>query len=235
MALRLSGLVGSVKRALVGIEGRVTRSEIYLTNLGTGEIIQLCMTPEVVKARSETNFRTYNVIERGEIKMPKGEHLTTLSWSGILPGANILLSSFVTLAAWQPPRELVADLTRWRQDGDKLKVLITQTPINLDVFIKNFDYEMSGGQGNIKYTLDLVVAKEIRVMTVEEADARRRAGQELRSRVSLKSKTGVMLGKVNNVWSAAQILLGNGGSWQELAERNGISDGAEPNREMIWG
>lgn len=233
MALKLSGLFQTAKRALISVEGRVTRSEVYLTNAATDEVIQLCMTPEVVKAKTEANFRSYNIVEQGEIKFPKGEKLTVVSWSGILPGANILLSNFVTLSAWQPPREIVSDLKRWREDGDKVRVLITQTPINLDVFIKSFDYEMSGGQGNIKYSLELIAAKELRVMTVAESEAARE--QELRTRSALKSKTGSRISKWNNIWEAAQIMLGNGGDWGRLAERNGIGDPADPNRTIIWG
>ena len=243
MALKLSGLVGSIKKAVVGLEGRVTKSHFYLTNTTTGEMIQLCMTPEEFKVKTSANFRSYNVIEKGEVKIPKGERLTELSWSGILPGANILLYNFVFHSAWQSPRELVKDLERWRESGDKIRVLITQTPVNLDVYIKNFDTSYSGGQGNIKYELDMIAAKEMQVMTVEEADARKQEQQlqeqqELQRRAAKKAKTGCLINQINNIWDAAQILRGNGGDWQEIAERNGIT--GDPSEKLkpdavIWG
>ena len=240
MAMKLSRIFSTAKKAIIGLEGRVTRSEFYLTNLTNTERIQLCMTPEEVKARTETNFRTYNIIEKGEIKFPKGEKLTSLSWNGILPGANILASSFVTHTAWESPRELVKAISRWREAGDKIKVLITQTPINMDVYIKDFDYELSGGQGNIKYSLNLIAAKEIKVMTVEEADKARQAAkeqsaQELKNRAAMKSRTGARISKLNNIWSITQLLRGNGGDWQQIAAANSIGDPTDlSGRDIIW-
>lgn len=243
MALKLSGLVGSIKKAVVGLEGRVTKSHFYLTNTESGEMIQLCMPPEEFKVKTSANFRSYNVIEKGEVKIPKGERLTELSWSGILPGANILLYNFVFHAAWQSPRELVKELERWREKGEKIRVLITQTPVNLDVYIKNFDTSYSGGQGNIKYELDLIAAKEMQVLTVEEADARKQQQQlqeqqELQRRATNKARTGCLINQINNIWDATQILRGNGGDWQEIAERNGLG-GKDPTDltgyEVIWG
>ena len=35
-------------------------------------------------------FRSFNAIEKGEVKIPKGEELAGVSWNGILPGENSL-------------------------------------------------------------------------------------------------------------------------------------------------
>lgn len=43
MALQLSGLVKEAKKAVIGLNGRVTRSAFYLTNLTTSEAITLCI------------------------------------------------------------------------------------------------------------------------------------------------------------------------------------------------
>ena len=138
MAFALSGLVKTAQKAIIRLNGRVKRSVFYLTNLATGEKITLCMAPEEVKAQTESNFRTWNIIEKGQVSLPKGERLTQISWQGILPGANILVHNFVKLAAWEKPKEIVKTLTEWRESGDKIKVLITQTPINMSVYIKSF-------------------------------------------------------------------------------------------------
>lgn len=239
MALQLSGLVKSAKKAFIGLNGRVTRSAFYLTNLSNGESLQLCMTPEEVKAQTETNFRTWNIIEKGEVKLPKGERLTQLSWSGLFPGANVLVHNFVSQSAWQSPQELVRTISRWREAGDKIKVLVTQTPINLDCYIKSFDYEMSGGQGNIKYEIDLIAAKEMKVMTVEEADAARQQreqeqAQQLQERAKM-NRTGETVQNIDNAWNLAQALTGNG-DWERVVGDYGISDPENiGDRSIIWG
>lgn len=241
MALRLSGIAQAAKKGLILANGRVTRSAFYLTNLATGEMITLCMPPEVVKARTETNFRTWNIIEKGEVKLPKGERLTQLGWEGILPGANILAHNFVNLSAWEKPTGLVKTIVRWRENGDKIKVLITQTPINMTVYIKSFDYEMSGGQGNIKYDIEFIAAKEMKIMTVEEADQARQQeeqekAQQLQERAA-QNRTGEMVQQVDNAWELAQVITGNGGNWQDVATQYDMTDPTEGinGRAVIWG
>lgn len=240
MALQLSSVFKTAKKAIIGLNGRVTRSAFYLTNLTTGESITLCMTPEEVKAQTESNFRTWNIIEKGQVSLPKGERLTRISWQGIFPGANILVHNFVLQSAWQAPTELVATIKRWRESGDKVRILITQTPINLDCYIKSFDYTASGGQGNIKYEIDLLAAKEMKVMTVEEADAARaqreqEKAQQLQERPK-QNRTGEMVSGVDNAWELTQVLTGNGGDWERVSGEYGISNPEViSDTPIIWG
>lgn len=215
MALAVSEFVAAVRKSLIDFEGRVTRSEIYLTNVETSEEVHLCFTPEKIKVQSDVNFRTYNIVERGEISLPKGEKLDRISWSSILPGAQIMLYNFVTRSAWENPHEIIKVFKRWRTDGAKIKLLVTQTPLNLEVYLKSFDYEASGGMGDYKYSIDFIAAKDLKFETVEEADARReREKQEaqnaLNERTRNKSPVPAWLDKVDDIWSAIKILTGKG-------------------------
>lgn len=242
MAFPWSEVKKSVKKGLIDAEGKVKRSEFYLTNIDSGEQVQFCMTPESVKARTTANFRSFNVIERGEVKIPKGEQLAQVSWQGVLPGAGMLLYPFLTHAVWERPDEIIKVLIRWREEGAKLRLLITETPLNLDVYIKSFDYTAEGGLGDYKYDIELIAAKELKILTVAEADearakAKENATNELNRRAAMKSRTGVIIGQVDGIWEAAQVLLGNGGSWQRLAETNGLKDPTEisAGELIIWG
>ena len=160
-----------------------------------------------------------------------------------MPGARILLYKFVNHAAWEQPQEIIKVIKRWREDGAKIKLLITQTPINMDVFIKSFDYKASGGQGNYDYDIDFIAAKELKVLTVAEADEARAKAQEnsineLNRRAAMKSKLGMQVGKINNLWTIAQILTGNGGRWEDVWEQNPqIADptSLDPTDYVIWG
>ena len=230
MAISLSGLARSAKLGIIDAQGKVTRSEIYLTNVETDEEVHLSMTPEKVRVKTEASFRNYQIVEVGEVRIPKGEHLTQISWSGILPGAGMLLYPFLTHAAWEDPQELIKVFKRWRTEGAKLRLLITQTPINLEVYLRSFDYEASGGMGDFKYSIDLIAAKELQVMTVAEADAEReRAAQsyqdELNSRAAMKSDAGVWIDAVDDIYAATKILTGKGSlaDVERVLDASGIS------------
>lgn len=224
--MEISEAVNLVRRTLIKLEGKVTRSEFYLT--GDGERLEFCMPPEEIKLKTNATFRTYNVIETGEIKIPKGEQLTAISWRGTLPGAAMLMHQFINATAWQKPDDIIETLRLWRERGIKLKLLVTQTTVNLDVYIKNFDFTHKGGLGNVAYDIDFIAAKPLQVKTVAEVDATTAnnfAGSfDLLERRASKLKTGVMLANLNSIWEAAQILTGNGGDWQRVLERNGLSN-----------
>ena len=227
MSFSISRGVYSIKKLLVDLEGRVKRSEFYFTNIETNERVQLSRTPESVNARFEANFRTFNIIERGEVKLPKGERLAQISWKGVLPGAGILLyTNNITHAAWEKPNEIIKVFKRWREEGAKLKLLVTQTPLNIDVYLKSFNWEASGGLGDYKYSIDLIAAKDMKVMTVKEADEARAKAKEdkqnaIRQRTAMKSRAGIFTSQINNVWGAAQLLTGQGSNWEALANLTG--------------
>ena len=225
----MPSIVQSIKRGIIDAEGSQKVSQVHITNLKTEEIIQLSMTPEAIKVTSGASFRSYSIIERGEVKLPKGEELTTINWRGIFPHAGILMYPFVNHAVWERPEEIIRALNRWRSSGDKLKLLITETPINHEFYLKDFDPEFSGGFGNVTYTINFIAAKELKILTVEEADAQRQAAQdnldfELKRRAAMKSRAGVECAKWQNMWEIALFLTGNGGDWQRIMERNGLSD-----------
>ena len=246
MALPLSGLARSAKLGIIDAQGTISRSEIYFTNIETEEEVRLSMTPEKISVKTETSFRSYQIVEVGEVKLPKGEQLTKISWQGILPNAGMLLYPFISRQYWEDPQELIKVFERWKREGAKLKLLITQTPINLEVYLKAFDYEASGGMGDFKYDIDLIAAKELQVLTVEEADAKReREAQESRDelgrRAALKSDAGAWIDSVDDIWSGVKILTGQGSlaDVERVLDRSGIASPddfmtGEP-QLLIWG
>lgn len=225
----MPSLIQSIKRGIIDAEGAQKVSQVHITNLQTNEIIQLSMTPESIKVTSGASFRSYSIIERGEIKIPKGEELSTVSWRGIFPHAGVLLYNFVDLYHWERPEEITRALNRWRSSENKLKLLVTETPINSEFYLKDFDCEYSGGLGNVTYSINFIAAKELKILTVEEADAQRKSATdnldfELRRRASTKSKAGIYVGKLNNLYEIALLLCGDGSRWREIAERNGLQN-----------
>lgn len=225
----MPSLVQSIKRGIIDAEGTQRVSQVHITNLQTNEIIQLSMTPESIKVTSGASFRSYSIIERGEVKIPKGEELSAVSWRGIFPHAGILMYNFVDLYHWERPEEITRALNRWRSSGDKLKLLVTETPVNSEFYLKDFDCEYSGGLGNVTYSINFIAAKELKILTVEEADAQRKSATdnldfELKRRAAMKSRAGVECARWQNMWEIALFLTGNGGDWQRIMERNGLQD-----------
>ena len=212
MKISLAGLSNIAKNALIdAYTDKISISEFYLTNTDNSEEIQLCLPPDKLSVKTGANFRNYSVVELGEIKLPKGSRLENISWSGILPGAHILHYPFVMHEAWDVPNEIAITLHRWQEAGDKIKLLVTQTPLmNLEVYLKDFSFEASGGNGDLKYSLSLISARELEILTVEESDSRREAESQLKERPRQKSQLGKQIKTVDDIYSIIRFLSGQG-------------------------
>ncbi len=225
-----SGLSGPLRSIVMNMLGKQERARFYLTHIESGEKFQFSMTPEEVNAKTASSFRSFSVIEKGEVRLPKGEELTEISWSGILPGENASSYKFIDQNSWQEPNEIIKQFNRWRENGDKLKVMVTQTPINLDVYLRDFDSKYIGGQGNVKYTINLIAAKTMQVKTVEEVDAERKEAEEkkknsLNERPAMKKPAETILKASDNFWTVAQLFLGGGANWTNVFNLNPTSSG----------
>ena len=217
-----SGLSGLFNQSILGELPTMEVAQVYITQVETEQQLQLSMTPEKINVKFAQNFRTFNIIHLGEIKLPRGEKLTGISWNGILPGRNTTAYKFVNAEAWVEPKEIIKQIedwknNHWEKNTSKLRLMITQTPINLDVYIDNFSHNYSGGQGNVEYNISFIAAKDILVRTVEEIDGK--SSEQLEERPTTKSET-VEVKSGDCLWSIAQQKLGDGSRWQEIYDLN---------------
>lgn len=229
--LASSGLSGVFRTLAVGMLGGVTVAEVYITNQETGERISLSWVPEKVSVKEAAQFQSYNIIERGEVKLPKGKRLAEVSWESIFPGEARTESGYVKASAWEDPQEIIQRLQSWKDDGNKLHLLITQTSVNLDVYIREFSYSFEGGMGDAKYSISFIAAEDLVIKTVKEVDAEKAAAAaekastksgipELGSRASLPVPTSATSKVGQTLWSVAEQKLGNGAKWAEIYAMN---------------
>ncbi len=207
------------------VAGRTTASrtvDVYLRCLETGEEMQLSYVPETVKATEGALFQTYNIIERGEVKLPKGEKLSSVSWDVILPGEKMKTYPFVKIWAWEKPEAIIQRWNAWKKQGAKLNLLITQTGVNLNVYLESFHETYSGGLGNIKYSISFLAAKELLIGTVGEyASQENPSGvPSLNNRAEAAQPSTAIAGVEDNLWTMAQRFLGDGAEWERLLQAN---------------
>lgn len=210
---------------------------VYITELDTGTRIALPLPPESVKCKAETKFITYNIIDVGEVKLPNGEKLTKFSWSGRLPGASMKHMRMVSAADWRSPKEIQGIWSMWRNRGTKLRLLITGTTINHDVYLENYTVDNSR-LDTVEYSISFTHAKDIKVYTTAELNIQdtaqvpqttndRPASSEAAAETPQKTTYTVKPG--DSLWAISKKLLGSGARYNELYELNKSIIGGNPN------
>ena len=126
--------------------------EIYLTDLETGDRLRFPMLPAKINANTGAIFQSYTILAVGAIEIPAGEELTGFSWTGMLPGKARENDPYVK--EWRSPQEINVLWSIYRQQKKKLRLLITETPVNHDVYIQRYTMEYSGGYGDYMYVFE---------------------------------------------------------------------------------
>lgn len=210
---------------------------IYITELGSGERLSL-LAPESVKFKADSNFITYNIIGAGEVKIPNGEKLSKFSWKGRLPGKSMRNMGMVRGIEWRSPSEIQRLWNDWKTKGKKLRLLVTGTTINHDVYLDSYTVDTSK-LDTVEYNITFSVAKDIIVRTTDElnitntkgknedATTKPRASSSKSAEASKKKTYTVVYGDCP--WSIAKKFLGNGARWQEIYNLNKSVIGSNPN------
>ncbi len=199
--------------------------DIYLTNLKTNSRLRFPMLPEKISVKLANQFANYNVLSLGELRTPGGTALDAISWSGMFPGAKRAGAPYIR--EWLDPKAAYQWVERLKaQDGKPIKarLLITETPVNCDVYLSSFTAYPTGGYGDIDYAISLIQAKEIKVrQTGQEA-----APAQSAARTSPPAAETHTVTSGDTLWKIAQKYYGNGALYTRIYNANKDIIGSDP-------
>lgn len=195
-----------------------------------GALLVFPLNPERVSTKTGARMVTIETIALGEVRFPRGTQPSVVEWEGRFPGAARRNLPFVSVR-WRSPAELVDQLARWRNANARLRLLITETPLNMDVFIESFDHDWGGGHGDCTYSIRLVQARDLIVYTVAEAQAAARvsAGGQGTARPAPPPPKTYTVKPGDSLIKIARFVYGDSSRWRSIYEANKSIIGPDPN------
>jgi hypothetical protein len=203
--------------------------EVFLRD-STGQEFHFPVNPEEITINREKAVETINVLSLGEYDFSAGEKVKEIAFSSFFPLAYD--SSYCNFKDIPDPQEAMQTLTKLLTSNDPVRLVITETPINVLVFISVHNTTYRGGEiGDVYFDLTARTWRQIKVHTKVASAAKSAAAGKASTRADTKKppktyivKSGDSLSKI------AKLELGNSSKWQAIYNLNKKTIGSDPNK-----
>ncbi|MFZ5688682.1 MAG: LysM peptidoglycan-binding domain-containing protein [Bacillota bacterium] len=195
-----------------------------------GAQLRLPVNPSEIQIRREKNFETVNILNIGEIDFPNGEKVKEITFSSFFPKEYD--SSYCRYPDIPDPQEAMNQLTAWTMGSKPVRLLITDTPINVLVQISAHTSMFKGGEpGDIYYDLTCRTWREVKVRTTsEQFKPVNSAGVAATPRPDLKPVPKVYVVKPgDSLYKIAKLQYGDASKLSAIYEANKSTIGPDKN------
>lgn len=200
--------------------------DFYLTDIKTNNRIHLPVNPTLVTVPGRAAMIEYNFMDKGTREFPNGNEAEEITLEGFFPQQSLRNMSYVK--SWRSPNELIKELEDYRTSGRMLKLLITETPVNMDMFIREFT-PVWGYVDRVPYTMVLVRAEDCIIPVAGSAQGNAvNGGGNTSSRPEPPTPKTYTVKSGDSLWSIAQRYLGNGSRYTEIHVENKPPLGSNP-------
>ncbi|MCK3753342.1 LysM peptidoglycan-binding domain-containing protein [Clostridioides difficile] len=175
--------------------------------------------PSSFEINSKAIVNTSNVLKTGEIAVFGGVGLRTTEISGFFPRNE---ASYCDYTSFPSPYDCVNKIQRWMNEGFILRFTITETNINFECIITDFQYEEKDCTGDVYFTLSLKEYKRIQIPSVNSSDGKITSVKDVpitKGFETKKQRTHKVV-KGDNLWSLSQKYYGNGDLYEKIVKAN---------------
>ena len=202
--------------------------EIYL---GTDDDkIRFPVVPSSIGVNRSNNIDTQSVIKLGEVPIFNGTSLKTIELTSFFPNQEY---SFCDYTGFMKPYEFSDKIQKWMYEGKPLRIIVTDSPTNMQCLIQQFDTVEQDGTRDLYFTLNLLEYRPIEVPNLSNSNQSNNSNSNVSnnnqntSRPNNKTNTNssnqqksYKVVKGDSLWDIAQKHYGNGSLYPKIKEAN---------------
>lgn len=174
--------------------------------------------PPSFEINGNATINTSNILGVGDIAVFGGLGLKTIELSSFFPNQEY---SFCNYNGFPKPYDCVNLIQGWMKEGFILRFIITETNVNFECIIADFNYKEQDCSRDVYFTLSLKEYRRIKISKVNAKD------DDLSSSIDLpitkgfetKQKTHKVI-EGDTLFKIAKKYYGNGDLWQKIYEAN---------------
>ena len=183
--------------------------------------IRLPIVPSEFERVIDANYETNNVIGLGDIATFGGNGLAQLSLSSFFPNHEYSFNAYSNVPK---PYDIAHIFKEWKNKGTVVRVILTGTDINQEMYITNYSYGEKDGTGDVYYSMDLLEYRPITIPTITENTSNNtqntsRPTENNPNNNSSTQKTHKVV-KGDSLWAIAQKHYGKGSLYPKIKEAN---------------
>lgn len=191
--------------------------EIYL---GTdNDKIRFPVVPSSIGVNRSNNIDTESVIKLGEVPIFNGTSLKTIEFTSFFPNQEY---NFCDYTGFMKPYEFSEKIQKWMYEGKPLRVIVTDSPTNMQCLIQQFDTVEQDGTRDLYFTLNLLEYRPIEVPNLSNSSSSSSSGNLTRPSEEITNNTQKThkVVKGDCLWDIAQKYYGKGSLYPRIKEAN---------------
>lgn len=196
--------------------------EIYL---GTDDDkIRFPVVPPSIGVNRSNNIDTESVIKLGEVPIFNGTSLKTIELTSFFPNQEY---SFCDYTGFMKPYEFSDKIQKWMYEGKPLRIIVTDSPTNMQCLIQQFDTVEQDGTRDLYFTLNLLEYRPIEVPNLSGSNTNSNSNNtqntsrpsETNNNSNNQQKTHKVV-KGDTLYDIAKKYYGNGNLYTKIKEAN---------------
>ena len=195
-------------------------SEIWFKS--KDKAIRLPVMPSEFERVISANYETNNIIGLGDIATFGGNGLAQLSLSSFFPNHEYSFNAYSNVPK---PYDMVSHFKEWKNKGTVVRVILTGTDINQEMYITNYSYGEKDGTGDVYYSMDLLEYRPIIIPVINETNSSNtqntsRPTENNSSNANTSTQKTHKVKKGDCLWDIAQKYYGKGSLYPKIKEAN---------------